>query len=115
MAIRVVKFFDASYWVQDVALDGLVYTIRARYNKRLDSWFLDVSTVDGIPIALSIRAVIGWPLFYVNRAEPLLPKGELFVLDPAGLANLDPTRESFNAPNALALVYVEERSVLPTV
>lgn len=103
MSLRRIKFFNAIDWVQDVELEGRVYTLRAKYNVRQDTWHMDIDTVDGVAILRGLRLVVNWPLLYPFRYKSELPPGELFVLRVGEDATTDPMRDSFQT--GLALYY----------
>lgn len=106
MAIRTIPFPSAPRWVQDVALDGEVYTLRGRYNVRWDSWVMDIETADGEPILTGIRLVLNLPLFSPHRYDDRLPPGELLVVSPRELDTHDPQRNDIGDDADMRLVYV---------
>lgn len=108
MSIRTIVFPNFPAWVQDVALDGKIYTLAARYNTRMRSWLLDIETSDGVHLIDGLRLVLNERLLEPQRYDPRLPPGELLVVSPSGAARHDPDLVSMYN---MRLVYVEAASV----
>jgi hypothetical protein len=79
---------------QSTTLDGVVYRMRFAYNQRCDCWYLDLATLEGVPIAAGRKLLCNWPLLD-GCADPACPAGMLVVrsnttdLSPPGLADLE--------------------------
>lgn len=71
-----------------VNLDGVNYTFQIRYNRRLDSWVMDVKNVVN-----GIRIVGGVELLEQHKHRAV-PQGTMRILDLEGL-NRTPTLETF--------------------
>lgn len=66
-----------------LGLDGVLYQLALRYNERAESWSLDLFTVDGEPLLLSVRLVPNWNLLW-RGTDPRLPSGSLLLHDRTG-------------------------------
>jgi len=63
---------------QTTTLGGTQYRVRLRWRQRLSGWYLDLLTLDELPIALGRRVSAHWtPLYEIN--PPGLPDGIMFV------------------------------------
>ena len=111
MALREIPFPDSPRWVQDVQLDGAVYTIRMSWNTRGGLWLMDLETADGDRIVSGVRLVLGYPLIGFIR-DDRLPPGDFFVLCPSGQANKDPGRDSFRGGCQYSLIYADESEAI---
>lgn len=77
-----------------IPLDGVVFTLEARWNTRFQSWFLHLFDAEGIvPILTGIRLVPDWLIGSYNVIENG-PRGALRLVDTSG-ANEYPTLEGF--------------------
>lgn len=97
-----IPFPSGPAWSMELTLDGRVYTMRGKYNTRSDQWVVDILSRERQPLLLGLRLVLNYPLLLANYDERL-PRGQLFVVDPAGSANADPGRLDFK--DRLRLVY----------
>ncbi len=88
---------------QQSDLDGVTYSFRFRWNQRSARWHMDLSTLDGSPIASGIALVPSFPLLR-RLTHPSRPPGEIYLIDLAGQAE-SPTLEEFGT--RFALFYVE--------
>jgi hypothetical protein len=83
-------------YTQTTALDGTPYAMRFTFNQRAASWYLDLATLDGEPVASGVKLVCLWDLLQ-RCASPLRPPGKLYVLSATtdtstpGLVDLLPT------------------------
>lgn len=111
MAVRVIAFPPGPAWVQDVALDGRIYTLAARYNTRARTWVMGIQSSDGIPLIDGLRLVLGERLLGPQRYDPRLPPGELLVVAVSGDSHGDPGRDDIGPERAMRLVYMEAASV----
>ena len=65
------------------ALDGTQYTFRALWNPRDSSWYLDIATQTGVPIATGLRIVLGANLGK-SSTDAFFQK---YLLSPIDLSN----------------------------
>lgn len=94
-------------WSMDVQLDRRVYTLRGRYNTRMQTWALDLLTGDGVVLLAGVRVVKDYPLLPGWRDERF-PQGQLFAVAPGARVTTDPQRQAFvGSPPDFRLVYVE--------
>lgn len=103
MALREIPLVAEPDFTQQCDLDGTTYTMRFRWSPRGQCWHLDLTTLDGVAIALSLRLVSLWPLLRRTRG-PLRPPGELVIVDRTG-RDEDPTLAEFGT--RFALFYAE--------
>ena len=87
-----------------IDLDGTTYTLRYRYNSRMEKWFLDFRTETGESIVEGIPIVADWPIFD-RFQDDRLPPGILFAFDTSGQAE-DPGR--YDLGNRVQMIYQEE-------
>ena len=80
MGIRLIPTEVYPDTTQQSELDGVTYTFRFRWNERGACWHMDLSTLDGTPIAMGVRLVTRFPLLRRNL-HPERPPGELVLLD----------------------------------
>lgn len=92
--------FDAEI---QIALDGVTYGMRFRYNTRMDAWFLDLSDEEGVPILSGRRIVVDWPL--LERRSRAVPPGHLYAFDTT-LRQQDPGRDDLGT--RVLLLYIDE-------
>jgi hypothetical protein len=81
--MRIINFPTAPEWAQTVQLEGVSYTLRARWNFIAERWSLDILTRDQRLIVGGIRLVRGLRLLR-QYADPRLPPGELVILGREG-------------------------------
>ncbi len=74
---------------EQVTLDGLLYTLRFRFNPRCDAWFLDISDGDGAPIVMGRKLVVDFPFTAQHGHREGIVQGEIFVYDTS-LRKIDP-------------------------
>lgn len=92
---------DVPWYKFTVTLSGQVYTLRFRYNTRMQRWIMDVAdsanndVLNGVPVLIE-RDLAGQYVFVG------LPSGTFFALDLTGQGD-QPTRYSFGV--AAALIY----------
>lgn len=80
MGLRVIPITPYADFSEQVDLDGTTFTLRFRWSERASNWHLDLSYVDGTPIASGLKLVTGWPLLW-RSTHPLRPLGDLYVID----------------------------------
>ena len=78
MALRI-PWPDGPSWKQNVALDGRVYKISARWNEIAEAWFFDISTRSGSAI-LNGNKVVEGVLIGARIADNRLPPGYFVVV-----------------------------------
>lgn len=93
---------------QQTELDGTTYAFRFRWSTRGQCWHMDLRTIEGAVVALSVRLVSGWSLLRRTTALPLAPPGQLYMVDLTG-ADEDPTFAEFGA--RFGLFYVEAADI----
>lgn len=81
--VRQIPLVPVRDFTQQCELSGTTYTFRFRWSPRGQCWHMDLRTLDGVPIVLSMRLVSTWPLLR-RVVGPLRPPGELFVIDQSG-------------------------------
>ena len=106
MGLRQIPLDTYSDFTQQTDLDGVTYSFRFRWSTRGQCWHLDLSTLDGTPIATSVRLVSGFPLLR-RVVDPVAPPGELYMIDMTG-RDEDPTQAEFGT--RFCLFYVEALS-----
>jgi hypothetical protein len=107
MAIRLIPVEPYPDTTQQCDLDGVTYSLHFRWNQRDESWHLDLSTLDGTPIAMGLKLVTRFPLLRRNL-HPSRPPGELLLLD-AKDQDAPATLEEFGG--RFGLYYVEASGV----
>lgn len=64
-------------------LDSVSYGFHVRWNGRDGAWFFDLMTIDGAPIAMGIKIVLG--CFLGERCtDPNFPAGKMIVGESSG-------------------------------
>lgn len=92
-------------------LDGVDYAMRVDYNGGEDRWYLDLLTVDGIPIVLGLKLLPGQDMLD-RLVSDLRPAGSLLLIAPdaAGyqdigrIAHLVYTSDPTAAPPAIVFI-----------
>lgn len=90
-------------FTEQVALDGVTYSLRFRWSERDACWHMDMHTVDGEVVALSVRLVSSFPLLR-RVVRPTRPPGELVMLDLSRQLHDCDTLEDFGGRYALYYV-----------
>lgn len=93
-------------YTQTSDLDGETFSLRFRWSQRAACWHLDVHTLDGVPVVLSVRLVVNFPLLR-RVVNDVRPPGELIVADLTGPGE-EPTLEDFGTRFALFYFDAEE-------
>lgn len=84
MAVTIVDTSQTlSDYRQRVALDGVTFEMRFRFNSRIQSWFVDIYDEDGAILVYGRRCTIGWALLRQNRHIDGIPAGDLICIDTA--------------------------------
>lgn len=90
-----------------VRLDGVEYTIEARFNSRSGRWYLGLLDIDGNRLYGQVKAVCHYPLFRLRTAGP---PGLIFALDTSSsdtsVEGLNPGFDDLG--NRVLLVYVPQ-------
>jgi len=76
-----------------ITLEGTVFTLRFRFNTRLDRWVMDVNDVDDLPIITGVPLLYGLPLLDRYKLSNL-PLGQFVIIDETG-EERNPPRDSF--------------------
>ena len=66
-------------WRQTIALDGVIYLLRARWNEIGEFWSMDLATRDDIPLVNGIK-ITGGALLTSRHADRRLPTGWFVVV-----------------------------------
>jgi hypothetical protein len=103
MGVRRIPLDPYPNTTQQSELDGVTYSFRFRWSQRGNCWHMDLRTLDGLPVLLSVRLVSGFPLLR-RLVRESRPSGELYMVDLTGRGE-DPTLEEFGA--RFGLFYVE--------
>jgi hypothetical protein len=106
--VRVPVLVDFADHTEIVALGGVTYRLRFRWNGRSESWFLDVLGAGGEVLVAGVRVRLEWPLLrqHVNAA---LPEGETIALDATG-TRAEPGRDDLGQ-DARPVVFVPDDEV----
>ncbi len=94
----------SEFYSQQTTLDGQLYTLQFKWNRREESWYLDILTDLEDPIQYGIKIVCDWPLGRLQQ-DPRMPPGLLMAVDTSGL-QVSPTIDDLGT--RVLLVYVEE-------
>ncbi len=66
----------------DVDLSGELFTFELQYNKREDSWYVNLLNADTQePIRMGVKVVVNQSLFNTLRDEEKRPKGQLVAIN----------------------------------
>jgi hypothetical protein len=82
-----------------IALSGVIFTLRLRYNSRNTRWMMDVADAQNNDIINGITLLIDTNLLG-QYVQPNLPLGMFFVVDNTG-QNTQPTLLSFGTTHSL--------------
>jgi len=86
---------EESFYQVQVFLDEEKYNLRFHWNKRNETWKMDVFDTENNPILYGLACLVGNTGMVRRFAIPgLLPYGEIMTLDVNGLGH-DPTYENF--------------------
>lgn len=90
---------NVTYQTFDTVLEGITYTINARWNSRGEAWYMDILDANASPIASGLKLVLG---VAIGRkvTDPRFP-GIFFVSD---LSNAD-QEASFDDFGTRVVVY----------
>lgn len=90
---------DVPWYQFKVTLSGVVYTVRARFNKRMNRWMLDFADPSNNDILLGLPLLLERDLS--GRFVMIgLPPGLMFILDNTNQGT-QPTRYSFGTTHTL--------------
>lgn len=90
-----------------IDLDGDTYTLRFRWNRRADHWYMDIKTGNGDQIVSGIPLLIMLPITQRFK-DDRFPPGEFFLIDEQNeFAN--PNRDNFGTRTKL--IYREVATV----
>lgn len=87
---------DTPLYSERVTLDGSEYIFAFDWNDREGRWYLSISTVDGLPLALGIKLVANWPLLR-RFTDSRLPPGHLIAADISSQAGESPAYAELGA------------------
>ena len=90
-------------YTQQTQLDGELYTLTFRYNRRNESWYLDIADPDGNMLVSGRRCIVESRLTGQFKHKEALPPGELTVFDTT-LRQAPPTLSDFGT-RALLLYF----------
>lgn len=73
---------DIYDYIQQVTLDGVVYTLGLRYNARMDRWVLDIKDAADDDLVIGLPLLNGVPLSYKWIGTMTgLPPGNFLLVD----------------------------------
>ena len=108
MAIDVIPFDNTiEDQIFQIDLEGVVYSIRVRWNNRAGYWIMDIAQNDGTEIINGVPLLLGISLL-AQYQNPLLPPGEFVFLDTSGQMQ-EATIDDLNY--RCILLYVESTSI----
>jgi hypothetical protein len=76
--LRIPVSLDTPSYRLRCTLSGVEYVFRFDWNGRADRWYLDLLTVDLLPIARGLKLIALYPLLQ-RSVSPLRPPGDFFV------------------------------------
>lgn len=90
----------------ETTLDGVTYILRARWNYRLEQWFLDIHDEDDDPIVSGLAIALG---AYIGRRvkDARMPPGMLIASDLSG-AGIEATLDDLTTRVAVYYYSAEE-------
>lgn len=66
-----------------IALDGVTYVLKFRYNGRADRWFMDILTEAELPLRYGIKLLTETNIFPILKKENL-PQGDFIIFHETG-------------------------------
>lgn len=99
---------DLPHFDMQVTLDGVIYTLEFRWNRREGFWYMSLLHEDGTPLVLSMKFVIDHP-FACRCRDSRRPPGALIAVDTS-TQHRDPGLSDLGS--RVLLVYFE-KSELP--
>ena len=102
---------DVETFTQDVELDGVVYALAFKWNRRDESWTMSVYQPDGTLLAGGRKLVVGFPLLR-GEIDTRLPAGELMCVDLSA-RKVEP--EQTEIGRRVILAYYDEEEVDATI
>ncbi len=104
MAIEILQLdSDHEYYESEFLLDNESFRLLARYNKRVDAWFVSLYDAEGEPIAVGRRLTVGNLLFPWLVAQSR-PAGQLIALDTTD-EDVDPGQ--YDLGNRIVVMYFD--------
>ena len=94
---------DLPSYSQKIELDGTIYSLRIRYNERLERWVLDIKDQEETPLVMGVVMLTGVALLAQHVAEGA-PPGDFVLLHKDG-TNTNATRDDLG--DLVNLYYVE--------
>jgi hypothetical protein len=95
---------DLQHYDMQVTLDGVIYTLELRWNRREGFWYMSLLLEDGTPLVLSLKLVLDHPLGCRCR-DARRPPGALIAVDTS-TQHLDPGLSDLGS--RVLLVYFEK-------
>jgi hypothetical protein len=80
--MQVIKWFDESYWEQNIVLDKNSYSLISNWNIRDNSWDMSVYTITGTPLVVGKKLNINTDIFSDIHVE-IKPQGRLIIVPVA--------------------------------
>lgn len=105
MAVVQIPFPSGASWVQDINLEGTVYTMSVRWLVRSGMWVMDIGPSDSDPVFLGLRITKDWPILRAYDYNPNVPQGQFLVVCTSSNCRGDPKRNDF-ADGSYKLLYV---------
>jgi hypothetical protein len=96
--------FDDIDYEYTVALEAVAYRLRFYYNARNESWALDISFADGVPITLGNRVLPGYPM----TIDDTKPYSGFLYLEPIGEEDNETISNPYEIWKYYRLIYAYE-------
>jgi hypothetical protein len=88
-----------------VTLEGLLVTLKVRWNERATSWFMDIIDDAEEPILTGRRIMVDWPIVFGGAIhDERMPPGTFYATDTSG-AGIDPLVDDLGT--RVLLLYIE--------
>lgn len=88
---------SSPYYQVQTTLDQINYNLHIRWNKRIETWFLDIFDTDQNPILYGIACLTNVPgLIGRFVVQGFMQNGDIMIIDVNGRGK-DPNYESFGA------------------
>lgn len=91
---------DVPFYRFKVDLSGVQFTVRARYNQRMDRWVIDIADPSNNDIINGLKICIRTELF-AQYVIPGLPVGSMIAEDNRNTVQDQPVRNSFGTTHSL--------------
>lgn len=102
--LEIPLFPGVSAYSEQVTLDGVLYTLRVRWNTRLSAWFLEIYDLADVLLVPPRRCVVGSAMFNAFRYIVGAPPGNAIAFDTVQ-RQIDPGFDDFGT--RVLLIYRE--------